>query len=55
MKILSVTIVNEDNSEETLNVVDGTALLVCDDNKILTQITTNSAVNMEVLKKILKP
>ena len=53
MKIVKVVIINDSDVEETLDIADGTALLLCEDNKVLTQVTTNPAINMELLKKIL--
>lgn len=58
MKVVKVTVVNDENEELVLDVIDGSMLLVCkgdteDNPKILTQTTTNAAVNLELIKKIL--
>jgi hypothetical protein len=59
MKVTKLTIINDDGQEETLSVKDGTGLFVCDSgeegkDKVLTIATTNSAVNLQVVKNILK-
>jgi len=54
MQVVKVTIVDDDGAEQELAVKDGTLLLLCDDDKILTQTTSNPAVNLELLKKIIK-
>jgi predicted ATP-grasp superfamily ATP-dependent carboligase len=53
MKIIKVTILNDENQEQELKVMDGSVLLACEDNKILTQVTTNAAINIELLKNLL--
>ncbi|MFW6008423.1 MAG: hypothetical protein ACOCP8_04065 [archaeon] len=54
MKVVKVIIADENGNEQTLKVNDGTLLLSCEDNKVLTQISTNAYINMEVMKGILK-
>lgn len=58
MKVVRVIVLNDENKEIELEVLDGSMLLVCkgeteDNPKILSQTTTNAAVNLELLKKIL--
>ena len=53
MKVVKVTVVDDEGVEQELNIVDGAMLLVCDDNKVLTQTTQNAAINLELMKKIL--
>jgi hypothetical protein len=53
MQVVKVTIVDDEGKEQELAVKDGTLLLLCDEDKILTQTTTNPAVNLELMRKIL--
>lgn len=52
MKIVKI-IVSDENGEQELLIKDGTLLMLTEDNQILSQVTTNAAINLELLKKIL--
>jgi hypothetical protein len=53
MKIVNITVVDEAGEEQVLKVIDGSAILVCEEDKILTQITQNAAINLQLMKKII--
>lgn len=54
MKLVRVVMVDDEGKELELEVLDGTALLVCEENQIFTQVTSNANINLEILKTLLK-
>lgn len=59
MKITKVTVVDNDKEFE-LEVLDATMLAICAGNvegetQVLSQVTTNAVINLELLKKLVAP
>lgn len=53
MKVVKIIVADEQGVEQELNVIDGTLMMICEDDKVLTQFSQNAALNLEIVKKIL--
>lgn len=53
MKLVRVVMLDDEGKELELEVQDGTALLLCEENQIFTQVTTNAGINLELIKTLL--
>ena len=54
MRVIKITVQEDDESIKELNVLDGTALLICENDQVFTQVTSRGDINLELIKKIMK-
>lgn len=54
MKITKLIVEDDNGNENIFNVIDGTVLLLCEGDKVLSQVCGNDEINMKLLRKILK-
>lgn len=60
LKVIRVVVLDDAGEEITLNVLDSTMLAICEGDapeqtKVLSQVTTNSNINLELMKRIIAP